>query len=283
MQIGFVGAGLMGAHMVRNLLAAGHDVVVSSRSPERLAGTGWTVVDSPARAAQDADVICSIVPDSPEVEAVVASVLEAAPFHAVIVEMSTISPGTARRLADEAAKAGVDYLDCPVSGGPVGAEAGSLAIWVGGSAEAMERARPVLEAIGDPAKLMHCGDVGAGLVVKLANNYLGAVGAAASAEALAMARAAGVDPALAVEAISAGTGANWQLANLMPKKVLVRDFEAGFKIAHMAKDLRIATEVADALGVAAPVLKLARARFEEAQERYGDDVDYGAVARLAGW
>jgi 3-hydroxyisobutyrate dehydrogenase-like beta-hydroxyacid dehydrogenase len=283
MRIGFVGAGLMGAHMVRNLLAAGHDVVVSSRSPERLADTGWTVVDSPARAAEDADVICSMVPDSPEVEAVVASVLETAPFHAVIVELSTISPETARRLAGEAAKAGVDYLDCPVSGGPVGAEAGSLAIWVGGSPDAMERARPALEAIGDPAKLMHCGDVGAGLVVKLANNYLGAVGAAASAEALAMARAAGIDPALVVKAISTGTGANWQLANLMPNKVLVRDFEAGFKIAHMAKDLRIATDVAEALGLQAPVLDLTRKRFEEARDRYGPDADYGSVARLAGW
>jgi 3-hydroxyisobutyrate dehydrogenase-like beta-hydroxyacid dehydrogenase len=283
MRVGFVGAGLMGAHMVRNLIAAGHDVVVSSRNPERLADTGWTVVDSPAAAAVDADVICSIVPDSPEVEAVVASVLEAAPFHSVIVELSTISPETARRLAGEAAKAGVDYLDCPVSGGPVGAEAGTLAIWVGGPADAMERARPALEAIGDPAKLLHCGDVGAGLIVKLANNYLGAVNAAASSEALAMARAAGVDPALVVEAVSGGTGANWQLANLMPKKVLVRDFEAGFKIAHMAKDLRIATEVAEALGIKAPVLELARQRFEEARDRYGPDTDYSSVARLAGW
>ena len=283
MRIGFVGAGLMGAHMVRNLLSAGHDVVVSSRNPDRLADTGWTVVDSPARAAEEADVICSIVPDSPEVEEVVASALETAPFRAVIVEMSTISPETARRLAGRAADAGVDYLDCPVSGGPAGAEAGSLAIWVGGSPDAFERARPVLEVIGDPAKLMHCGHVGAGLVVKLANNYLGAVGAAASAEALAMARAAGVDPALVVEAVGGGTGANWQLANLMPRKVLAGDFEAGFKIAHMAKDLRIATEVAGALGVEAPVLDLARSRFEEARDRFGGEADYSSVARLAGW
>jgi 3-hydroxyisobutyrate dehydrogenase-like beta-hydroxyacid dehydrogenase len=283
MRIGFVGAGLMGAHMVRNLLDAGHDVVVSSRRPERLADTGWTVVDSPAKAAEGAEVVCSIVPDSPEVEGVVASMLETAAPGTVIVEMSTISPETARRLAGQAEKAGVDYLDCPVSGGPVGAEAGTLAIWVGGSAEAMQRARPVLEVIGDPAKLVHCGDVGAGLVVKLANNYLGAVGAAASAEALAMTRAAGVDPQLVVEAVGGGTGANWQLANLMPRKVLAGDFEAGFKIAHMAKDLRIATEVAHALGVEAPVLDLARSRFEEARDRYGGDADYGSVARLAGW
>ncbi|MGH8993866.1 MAG: NAD(P)-dependent oxidoreductase [Acidimicrobiia bacterium] len=283
MRIGFAGAGLMGSHMVRNLLAAGHEVVVSSRSPERLADTGWTVVDSPAKAAEGADVVCSIVPDSPEVEAVVGSILETAVAGTVIVEMSTISPETARRLAEQCAKAGVDYLDCPVSGGPVGAEAGSLAIWVGGSPDAFGRARPALEAIGDPAKLLHCGGVGAGLMVKLANNYLGAVGAAASAEALAMARAAGVDPHLVVEAVAGGTGANWQLANLMPRKVLAGDFEAGFKIAHMAKDLRIATEVAEALGIEAPVLELARARFEAARDRFGGDADYGAVARLAGW
>ena len=283
MRIGFAGAGLMGAHMVRNLLAAGHEVVVSSRDPSRLSGTGWTVVGSPAEAARDAEVVCSIVPDSPEVTAVVESLLETAAPGTVVVEMSTISPETARALAERCTGRGVRYLDCPVSGGPIGAEAGTLAIWVGGDAEAFERARPVLDAIGDPAKVRHCGAVGAGLVVKLANNYLGAVNAAASAEALALAREAGVDPALVAEAVMAGTGANWQLANLMPKKVLAGDFTAGFKVGHMAKDLRIATEVAASLGVDAPVLELARARFEEARDRYGDDVDYGAVARLAGW
>lgn len=283
MRIGFVGAGLMGAPMVRNLLAANHEVVVSSRNPPRLAGEGWRVVGSPAEAGEGADVVCSIVPDSPEVTEVVDSVLTTAGPGTVIVEMSTISPATARTLAARAAEAGVAYLDCPVSGGPVGAEAGTLAIWVGGSAEAYERARPVLEVIGDPAKLRHCGAVGAGLVVKLANNYLGAVNAAASAEALAMAREAGVDPRLVAEAVGGGTGANWQLANLMPRKVLAGDFTAGFKVAHMAKDLRIATEMAESLGVDAPVLALARARFEAARDAYGPDVDYGSVARLVGW
>jgi 3-hydroxyisobutyrate dehydrogenase-like beta-hydroxyacid dehydrogenase len=283
LRIGFVGAGLMGAHMVRLLVEAGHDVVVSSRTPERLADTGWTVVGSPKEAAREAEVVCSIVPDSPEVKGVVESLLETAESGTVLVEMSTISPETARQLAGRCAEAGVDYLDCPVSGGPVGAEAGTLAIWVGGAEMAYERARPVLEVLGDPAKILHCGPVGAGLIVKLANNYLGAVGAAASAEALALAREAGVDPQLVVEAVTGGTGANWQLANLMPRKVLAGDFAPGFKIAHMAKDLRIATEVAAALGVDAPVLALARARFEEARDRYGPDVDYGAVSRLAGW
>jgi len=283
MRVGFVGAGLMGAPMVRRLIRAGHEVTVSSRDPGRLSGEGWRVVGSPAEAAAGAEVVCSIVPDSPEVTAVVESVLEKAEAGTVVVEMSTISPATARRLAERCARAGVDYLDCPVSGGPPGAEAGTLAIWVGGDAEALERARPVLEVLGRPDRLRHCGPVGAGLAVKLANNFLGAVNAAASAEALALAREAGVDPALAVEAVSDGTGANWQLANLFPRKVLQGDFEPGFRITHMAKDLRIAGEVADALGLDTPMLALALARLDEARERFGDDRDYGAVARLSGW
>ncbi|MEW6477191.1 MAG: NAD(P)-dependent oxidoreductase [Actinomycetota bacterium] len=283
MRIGFVGAGLMGAHMVRRLIDAGHDVTVSSRNPERLADTGWRVVGSPAEAADGAEVICSIVPDSPEVTAVVDSALKTAVPGTVIVEMSTISPTTARELAARCRDAGVHYLDCPVSGGPVGAEAGTLAIWVGGAAEALERARPVLEVIGQPDRLRHCGEVGAGLAVKLANNFLGAVNAAATAEALALARDSGVDPALVVEAVSDGTGANWQLANLFPRKVLRGDFEPGFRITHMAKDLRITAEVAGELGLDTPMLALARERLDEARVRFGDDRDYGAVARLAGW
>ena len=281
MRVGFVGAGLMGAPMVRRLVEAGHDVVVSSRDPARLADTGWRVVGSPAEAADGARVVCSIVPDGPEVTAVVGSVLKTAAPGTVIVEMSTISPTTARELAARAG-AGVDYLDCPVSGGPPGAEAGTLAIWVGGAAEALERARPVLEVIGRPDRIRRCGAVGAGLAVKLANNFLGAVNAAATAEALALARARR-RPALVVEAVSDGTGANWQLANLFPRKVLQGDFEPGFRITHMAKDLRIAAEVAGELGLDLPELALARARLDEARARFGDDRDYGVVARLAGW
>jgi 3-hydroxyisobutyrate dehydrogenase-like beta-hydroxyacid dehydrogenase len=283
MRVGFVGAGLMGAPMVRRLIEAGHVVTVSSRNPARLADTGWRVVGSPAEAADGAEVVCSIVPDSPEVTAVVGSVLETAAAGTVIVEMSTISPATARHLASDCAAAGIDYLDCPVSGGPPGAEAGTLAIWIGGPPEALERARPVLEILGRSDRIRHCGAVGAGLAVKLANNFLGAVNAAASAEALALARESGVDPALVVEGVSDGTGANWQLANLFPRKVLQGDFEPGFRITHMAKDLRIAAEVAADAGLDLPELALARQRLDEARDRFGDDRDYGVVARLAGW
>lgn len=283
MRIGFVGAGLMGAPMVRRLVEAGHDVVVSSRTPERLADTGWTVVASPAEAASGAEIVCSIVPDSPQVAEVVHAVLESIPEGGVVVEMSTHSPEVARRLATEAAVKGVAYLDCPVSGGPTGAAAGTLAIWVGGSREAMERARPVLTVLGDDAKLRHCGDVGAGLVVKLANNLLGAVAAAASAEALAMAKAEGLDARLVIDAVMQGSGANWQLANLFPNKVLKGDFAPGFKIDHMIKDVRTARALAESLRVEQPVGDVVLGRLMTAMEEFGADVDYGSVARLSGF
>ena len=177
--------------------------------------------------------------------------------------MSTISPATARELAARCADAGVDYLDCPVSGGPARAEAGTLAIWVGGDAAAMERARPVLEVLGEADRVRHCGAVGSGLAVKLANNFLGAVNAAASAEALALAREAGADPALVVEAVSDGTGANWQLANLFPRKVLRGDFDPGFGSPH-GQGPPHRRRGGRRLGLDLPELALARTRLDEA-------------------
>lgn len=283
MKIGFVGAGLMGAPMVRNLLEAGHEVVVSSRDPGRLADTGWTVVGSPAEAADGSEIVCSIVPDSPEVEAVVRSALETMAEGSVLVEMSTHSPEVARELAAEAAVQGVAYLDAPVSGGPPGAEAGTLAVWIGGSQEAVERAQPVLDVLGGEGKIKHCGPVGAGLVVKLANNFLGAACAAASAEALAMAKAEGVDPQVVIDGVMQGSGSNWQLGNLFPHKVLRGDFEAGFKIEHMLKDVRHQRVLADQLGVEQPVCDVVLGRLATARERYGAEADYGSIARLYGW
>lgn len=283
MRVGFIGAGLMGAPMVARLVEAGHEVVVSSRSPARLPAD-WTVVDGPEAAAADADVICSILPDSAEVRSVVTAVLTAARPGAVLVEMTTHSPDVARELACEADARGVSYLDCPAGGGIAAVREGSLALWAGGATEALDRARPVLTAIGDPAKLRHCGPVGSGLVVKLINNYLVAVNAVASGEALAIARESGVDPHTAIDAITTGGGgANAQLAGLFPKRVFAGDFEAGFKLGYMLKDLRHAFGLAGELGVPVPTGQAAGARLGRAAEEFGDDVDFGSVARLYGW
>ncbi|GGY39940.1 NAD(P)-dependent oxidoreductase [Streptomyces anulatus] len=225
------------------------------------------------------------MPDSEEVRTVVGEVLTAAKPGAVVVEMTTHSPQVARELADRARSSDVEYLDCPAGGGIAAVRAGpSRSGRRSRRGPAVERARPVLVAIGDPERLRHCGPVGSGLVVKLLNNYLVAVNAAASGEALALARKAGVDVRTAIEAVvSGGGGANAQLANLYPNRVLAGDFEAGFKLGYMVKDLCHAFDLAAELGVESPLGRAAGARMDEAAERYGTEVDFGSVSRLSGW
>jgi 2-hydroxy-3-oxopropionate reductase len=271
MRIGFVGAGLMGAGMVRNLAAAGHEVRLYARTPARAEGLPAELAPSVAEAVDGADLACSCVTDSPDVREVVAGVLAASSPPPVLVELSTIAPAVARELAAACAERGVAYLDCPVSGGPVGAEAGSLAIMCGGDATALELALPALEAMGDPAKRVHCGPVGAGLVAKLANNLLVATIAAGTAEALGMAQRAGLDPALARDVILRSSGASWQLENLFPR-VLAGDHRPGFKAKDLRKDLGHARDLADG---PLPVGDAAAALFEDLP----GDADYGAVAR----
>jgi 3-hydroxyisobutyrate dehydrogenase-like beta-hydroxyacid dehydrogenase len=282
-EIGFVGAGLMGAPMVRNLLAAGHAVTVSSRSPERLAGEGWTVVASPAEAAGGAGVVCSIVPDGPEVTEVVDSLLTTAAPGTVLIEMSTIDPDVARTLATRCAEHGVTYLDVPVSGGPAGAAAGTLAMWAGGDRAAFDRVRPVLDVLGDPEKVRWFGPVGSGLVVKLVNNLAAAVNLAAGAEVLAIARAAGIDPVGALDAVMGGSGGSWQLDRIARDRVLPGAYAPGFKLAHMVKDIRLARALAGTVGVTLPVADETADRYERALTAFGPDTDYSAVARLTGF
>ncbi|MEU9094378.1 NAD(P)-dependent oxidoreductase [Streptomyces sp. NPDC087901] len=283
MKVGFIGPGLMGAPMVERLLAAEHEVVVSSRAPGRLPA-GWNVVGSPEAAAEGAEVICSILPDSAEVESVVDAVLTVAEPGSVLLEMTTHSPRVARRLAARAERHGVSYLDSPAGGGIAAVRDGTLAFWVGGPREALERARPVLTAVGDGERLRHCGPVGSGLTVKLVNNYLVAVNAVASGEALAMVREAGLDVSVAIDAItSGGGGANAQLANLYPKRVMVGDFTAGFKLEYMVKDLGHAFDLAAELGVGSPVGRAAGDRMSEALDQYGGEVDFGSVSHLNEW
>jgi 3-hydroxyisobutyrate dehydrogenase-like beta-hydroxyacid dehydrogenase len=242
------------------------------------------VVDRPQAAADGAEVVCSILPDSAEVRSVVAAVLDTAKPGTVLLEMTTHSPEVARELAAEAQAHAVSYLDSPAGGGVAAVRSGTLAFWVGGDAAALEQARPVLAAIGEPAKLRHCGPVGSGLIVKLINNYLVAVNAVASAEALAMAREADVDPRAAIDAITTGGGgANAQLANLYPNRVFAGDFTAGFKLEYMNKDLRHALDLAAATEVDVPIGQAAAARLAEALRAYGGEVDFGAVAHLSGW
>jgi 2-hydroxy-3-oxopropionate reductase len=271
-RIGFVGAGLMGSGMIRNLAGDGHEVVLYARSPSRARTLPATLAPSIAEAVDGADLACSCVTDSPDVREVVAGLLAAPSPPPALVEMSTIAPAVARELAADCAARGVAYLDCPVSGGPPGAEAGTLAIMCGGDPEALARAAPALDAIGDPARRVHCGPVGLGLVAKLVNNLAAAVIAAGTAEALGVGQRAGLHPALAREVLMGATGDSWQLRNLFPR-VLGGDHAPRFTARNLLKDLDHADGLDDrplALGDAARALL----------ERTPPELDYGAVARL---
>ena len=234
--IGFVGAGLMGGGMVRNLAAAGHEVRLYARTPARAADLPATLAPSVAKAVSGAGLACSCVTDSDDVREVVEGMLAAPSPPPVLVELSTIAPAVARELAKECAGHGVAYLDCPVSGGPVGADTGTLAIMCGGDSDALRLATPALDAIGDPAKRFHCGPVGLGLVAKLVGNLLVGIISTGTAEALGVGQRAGLDPALAREILMSSSGDSWQLRNLFPR-VLEGDHRPRFTTRNLLKDL----------------------------------------------
>ena len=273
MLIGFAGSGLMGSEMIRNLVAAGHEVRLYARTPARAEGLPVTVVASMAEAVEGADLACSCVTDSPDVRLVVEDMLQARTPAPVLVEMSTIAPAVARELAALCDERGVAYLDCPVSGGPPGAAAGTLAVMCGGDSAALERARPALDVMGDPAKRVHCGPVGLGLVAKLVNNMLVATISAATAEALGAGQRAGLDPALAREVVMSASGDSWQLRNLFPR-VLAGDHTPGFTTLNLLKDLGHARDLDI---VPQEFAQLARTLLEQVP----GELDYGAVARLS--
>lgn len=271
MRIGFVGAGLMGAPMVRRLAGAGHHMRLYARTPARAQGLPAVLAASVEAAVDGADLAISIVTDSDDVRQSVHAMLRAAAPPPVILDMSTIAPAVARELAAAAASRGVAYCDCPVSGGPPGAQSGTLAVMCGGTAEALALAAPALDAIGDPARRVHLGPPGSGLVAKLVNNMLVAAVTAATAEALGAGQRAGLDPSALREVLLGATGASWQLEHLFPR-VLRGDHRPGFKAKDLRKDLRHARAMA---GRPLPVIDAATARYADLDP----DEDYGAVAR----
>lgn len=271
MLIGFVGAGLMGSGMVRRLAGAGHRVRLYARTPAKARDLPAELVADVASAVDGADLACSSVTDSSDVVELVEAMLAAPAPAPVLVEMSTIAPAVARDLAARCAEGGVTYLDCPVSGLPERAANGTLAFMCGGPAEALARAAPALDAMGDPAKRVHCGPVGAGLVAKLVNNLTAAAVATATAEALGMGQRAGLDPGVARDVMLASSGGSWQLENVFPR-VLAGDHHPGFSTRNMLKDLGHAADLTDA---PTPIGDQVRRLLAETPA----DRDYGAVAR----
>lgn len=286
MRAGFIGLGIMGKPMARNLLRAGHTVAIYARHPDRvqdLIGEGAALVGTPADVGRAAEVVITMLPNAPEVEEVVAGpsgILEGAPASAIIVDMSTIAPAASRRLAEQCAALNIAFLDAPVSGGSIGAERGALSIMVGGDADAFARCLPLFEAMGRSDAIFHVGPSGAGEVVKLANNVLCGVIAAANAEALALGVKHGVDALTLARIIGVSSGASWQLSNVFPLRVWDGSFTPGFMTDLLLKDLGLALDLGAEGGVPLRLTELARDLYEQTRAAGHGRDDYSSVITL---
>lgn len=242
-RVGFIGLGTMGKPMARNLIRAGYPLTVHNRSRgavAELAKEGAQTATSPKEVAASSDIIITVLPDSPDVEVVVTGeqgIFEGARPGMLVIDMSTISPVVARRLAGDAQTRGVDMLDAPVSGGEVGAINGNLSIMVGGKKEAFDRALPLFQAMGK--NIVHIGEAGAGQVTKAANQIVVALTIEAVSEALVLAAQAGVDPAKVRQALLGGF-AQSRILDVHGQRILDRNFKPGFRTNLHFKDLGIA-------------------------------------------
>lgn len=267
-RVGFIGLGIMGAPMAANLIEAGFEVTVWNRSPSRtepLVKAGAKRAESPAAVAAACEVTLSCVTNSGDVEEVAIGpegVIHGAAAGSVYIDCSTISPETARRVAEQLARKNVAMLDAPVSGGDIGAKAGTLAIMVGGDAAVFERCRPVFEALGKT--VVHVGPSGAGQVVKLCNQIAGGLNLLAAAEAIQLARRSNVNPAKMLEVVSAGAAGSWMLSNLAPKAVS-GDYAPGFMVDLMQKDLRLVLDAANETHTPLPGTALVSQLFQSIQ------------------
>lgn len=258
-RIGFVGLGMMGLPMSRNLVEAGYPVTAFDLDADTVANAeafGVTSAASAASIAEQSDIIITMVPDSPHVEAVIAGpggILEGIQTGSVVIDMSTISPETGKKMAVLLEERGANFVDAPVTGGVEGAEAGSLSILVGGNAEVFERTLPVLNVLG--GNVTHMGPVGSGHTTKIANQLIGVATLAGLSEAFVLAKKAGLDMQLFYDAVKNGAGRSWALDSLGPK-ILDGDFAPGFMVKHMQKDLRLADQLAADTGTSLPTTNL---------------------------
>ena len=283
MHIGYIGLGIMGRPCVINLLKAGHQVSVWARRKESAAevlaaGASWA--DSPAELAGRVEVLVSNVSDTADVEAVLLGehgAAQGARPGLVCVDMSTIAPNGARRIAARLAEHGVEFLDCPVSGGEVGAINGTLTIMVGGSVQALEKARPALEAMGQT--ITHIGASGAGQVAKACNQIAVAVGVAAVAEIVKLARACDVDPA-PVRAALLGGFAQSRVLDVHGQRMIDDNYAPGFKAKLHAKDMHIVMDTAREQGISLPAAERTMQLIDQLVAQGEGEVDSSAIARL---
>jgi 2-hydroxy-3-oxopropionate reductase len=282
-RVGFIGLGVMGAPMARHLLAAGYPLTVHSRSSppvDALVAEGATRAAIPAEVAEASDVVITMLPDTPDVEAVLFGedgIAAGSRGGSLVIDMSTVSPVATRRFAERLSGRDVRFLDAPVSGGETGAVEGTLSIMVGGGEDDFARARPLFEAMGRNVVLV--GGVGAGQVTKACNQLIIASAVEAVGEAFVLARKAGVDPAKVREALLGGFAGS-KVLEVHGRRMLDREFEPGFRSALMAKDGRIVLSAAAGVGAPIPAFRAVTERLEAMLPAGRGDLDYAALVTL---
>lgn len=279
-KVGYIGLGIMGASIARNLLKAGHELVVHNRSRaivEQLVSEGAVAAFSPKEVAAQVDFVFTNLPDSPDVEKVALGengIIEGAHDGLIFIDNSTIKPETARKLAEDLAKVGIAALDAPVSGGDVGAKNGTLTIMVGGPQDAFDKAVPLFQAMGKAWVLV--GDSGAGQVAKVCNQIIVGAQMVALAEALITAQKAGVDPQRMVDAIKGGAAQMWTL-DVKPPRLFAGNRTPGFKAYMQHKDLGIVMDTAKAYGIPLPLSAVITQLYTAMLEQGNRELDNSAI------
>jgi 2-hydroxy-3-oxopropionate reductase len=281
--IGFIGLGIMGKPMARNLMKTGYPLFIHNRSHaavDELSKEGAQAASSSKDVAARSEIVITMLPDSPDVELVYAGengVFSGAKAGMLLIDMSSISPIVARKLAGEAQKLGLDMIDAPVSGGEAGAISATLSIMIGGKASAVERAMPIFQALGK--NIVHVGDTGAGQVTKAANQMVVGTTIAIVSEALVLAAKAGVDPAKVRQALLGGF-AQSKILEAHGQKMLDRNFKPGFRIRLHEKDMKIALSTGSEYGV--PLIVTSQvAQMMTAMKSMGDgDLDHSGLVKF---
>src|SRR5437016_7221549 len=283
--IGFIGLGVMGKPMAKNLIKGGHSLVVYNRSRgavDEVVGAGAKAATSPADVARQATIIITMVPDTPDVELVITGadgVLSTVQRGAIVIDMSSISPVATQRLAKMVAEKGATMLDAPVSGGEIGAINASLSIMAGGDQAAFERARPVLEAMGNRERIVLIGPSGAVQVSEICNQIAIGGALACVSEAFALARKSGVDAGRVRQALLGGFAAS-RVLEVHGERMLNDDYKPGFRTKLYQKDLRLANEAAAANGVAMPGTAIVTQLVNALVASGGGDLDYAAIGTV---
>ena len=283
--IGFVGLGVMGKPMAKNLIKAGHRLVVHNRSHgsmDEVVAAGATAAASPAEVARQANVVITMLPDTADVELVLTGpegVLSAIQRGAVVIDMSSISPVATKRFAALVAEKGATLLDAPVSGGEIGAINASLSIMVGGDETAFNRVRPILEGMGNAERIIYIGESGAGQVCKICNQVAIGGALAGVSEAFALAKKAGVDASRVRQALLGGFAAS-RVLEVHGERMLTGNYKPGFRTKLYQKDLRLANEAAAANGVAMPATAIVTQVVNALVAAGGADLDYAAIGTV---